>query len=92
MARLRSAKRQAALVIALADIADVWPLPRVTRALSRSPTRRSGGAAPSAAAAAASGRLSLAHPDDPERDSGLIVLGMGKLGGARAELFLAISI
>ena len=32
-------------------------------------------------AAAASGSLALADAADPERGSGLIVLGMGKLGG-----------
>ena len=31
--------------------------------------------------------LALPDPADPERHSGLIVLGMGKLGGGRAQLF-----
>ncbi|MGZ5961305.1 MAG: bifunctional [glutamine synthetase] adenylyltransferase/[glutamine synthetase]-adenylyl-L-tyrosine phosphorylase, partial [Rhizomicrobium sp.] len=34
MARLRIAKRRAALAIALADIAGIWPLESVTRALT----------------------------------------------------------
>jgi glutamate-ammonia-ligase adenylyltransferase len=81
MARLRAAKRRAALVIALADIAEIWPLARITAALSA--------LADAALAAAlrhlltgavASGQLALPYPDDPERDCGVIVLGMGKLG------------
>ena len=81
MARLRIAKRRAALVIALADIAEIWPLPRITGALSALAD-----AALKAAwrhlliGAAKIGQLSLAHPDDPERQCGVIVLGMGKLG------------
>ena len=81
MARLRGAKRRAALVIALADIAEIWPLPEITGALSALAD-----AALKAAwrhlllGAAKLGQLALAHPDDPERDCGVIVLGMGKLG------------
>jgi len=81
MARLRIAKRRAALMIAMADIAEIWPLERITGALS---------ALADAALKAAwrhllvgaqkQGQLALPHPDDPERDSGVIVLGMGKLG------------
>ena len=82
MKRLRIAKRRAALAIALADIASVWPLEKLTGALSDF-------AAATLAAACRhllrglhdGGRLPLARPDDPERDCGLIVLGMGKLGG-----------
>jgi len=81
MSELRVAKRRAALTIALADIAGLWPLERVTDALSslaetavalatRWLLRRAG----------ESGVLRLAHPDEPERDSGYIVLAMGKLG------------
>jgi [glutamine synthetase] adenylyltransferase / [glutamine synthetase]-adenylyl-L-tyrosine phosphorylase len=79
--RLRVAKRHAALVIGAADIANVWPLERVTGALSDF----------ACAALQAScrhllrklhdgGELVLPDPDDPELDSGLIILGMGKLG------------
>ena len=82
MKRLRIAKRRAALAIALADIASVWPLEKLTGALSDF-------AAATLAAACRhllrglhdGGRLPLPRPDDPERDCGLIVLGMGKLGG-----------
>ena len=81
MMRLRVAKRRAALAAAMADIASVWPLERVTGALSEFAE---------AALRAASRRLlldlhetrelALPNPDDPEDGSGLIVLGMGKLG------------
>ena len=79
--RLRVAKRRAAVTIGAADIANVWPLERVTGALSDF----------ACAALQAScrhllrklhdgGELTLPDPDDPELDSGLIILGMGKLG------------
>ena len=79
---LRVTRRQVALAVGLADIARVWNLESVTEALTsiaeeacslalrillRKLDRR--------------GALSLPYPDDPERDSGLIALGLGKLGG-----------
>jgi [glutamine synthetase] adenylyltransferase / [glutamine synthetase]-adenylyl-L-tyrosine phosphorylase len=79
--RLRAAKRRAALSIGMADIANVWPLEAVTGALSDF--------ACSALRASCrhllrqmhdNGALALPNPDDPEADSGLIILGMGKLG------------
>jgi Glutamine synthetase adenylyltransferase len=81
MAALRVAKRRAALLIALADIAGAWRLEQVTEALSdfaetacrhalRFLLRRE----------ADRGNLALKHPGDPERDSGVVVLGMGKFG------------
>jgi glutamate-ammonia-ligase adenylyltransferase len=81
MAGLRRGKRHASLTIALADIAGLWTLEQVTEALSvcaeialelaaRHLLRR----------AAASGVLRLQHPEEPERQSGLVILGMGKLG------------
>ena len=81
MRELRIAKRRCSLLVGLADIAGAWPLDRVCGALSEF-----AGAALSVAAAhllsttAAAGEFTLAHGDDPERGSGLIVLGMGKLG------------
>jgi [glutamine synthetase] adenylyltransferase / [glutamine synthetase]-adenylyl-L-tyrosine phosphorylase len=81
MAALRIARRRAALAIAIADIASAWPLESVTLALSRFAD-----AALDAAvrhllgAAAALGEIALADPSDPARASGVIVLGMGKLG------------
>ena len=81
MAALRVAKTRAALLIALADITGAWSLEQVTEALSAF-----AGQALSIVTAhllrqsAASGEIRLSHPDDPERDSGFIVLGLGKLG------------
>ena len=83
MAALRIAKRRAALTIALADIARLWPLERITAALSEI-------AAASLKLAvrhqlwlaAERGWLELAHPEAPERDSGFFCLALGKLGAA----------
>jgi glutamate-ammonia-ligase adenylyltransferase len=78
---LREAKRQVALVTALADIGGIWPLQRVTAALSDL-----AGAALTVStnhvlrAAHAKDRLKLPFPQDPARDCGFTVLGMGKLG------------
>jgi len=81
MRALRIAKRRAALLIAVADIAGWWPLEQVTRALS---------ALADAALRAAIGWLlldlhqkndiALPNPKAPMQQSGLVVLGLGKLG------------
>jgi [glutamine synthetase] adenylyltransferase / [glutamine synthetase]-adenylyl-L-tyrosine phosphorylase len=81
MQLLRRLKSEAALLIALCDIGGVWPVMRVTAALTEL-------AVASVRAAlgyvlrqeAARGRLSPPNPDRPEDDSGLIVLAMGKMG------------
>ncbi len=79
---LRVARRRAALTIALADIAGLWPLAQVTRALSDFADRAIGLAIDDQLRAlAANGAIELAYPDTPSRGSGLVVLGMGKLGG-----------
>jgi glutamate-ammonia-ligase adenylyltransferase len=81
MQALRVARRRAALVIALADIAGLWPLERVTGALSAFAD-----ACIDAAVfhllrrAAEAGDLNLPQPAEPARDSGLVILAMGKLG------------
>ncbi|MCH8926531.1 MAG: bifunctional [glutamine synthetase] adenylyltransferase/[glutamine synthetase]-adenylyl-L-tyrosine phosphorylase [Proteobacteria bacterium] len=81
MAGLRRARRQAALLVALADITGTWSVERVTEALSDFAD-----AALSAAlchllrCAAESGELALARPETPEWDCGYVVLAMGKLG------------
>jgi glutamate-ammonia-ligase adenylyltransferase len=82
MRALRLAKQESALLIALADIGGVWDLVGVTEALSQFAD-----AAVSCAfrfvlrQSAAAGRLVIA-PDnpDPEVDSGLVVLALGKHG------------
>ena len=82
MRRLRIAKRQAALVAGVAEIAGNWPLERQMAALSRLAEAALGAAVRHLLhAAAARGLVKLANPEDPEHGSGLIVLGMGKLGG-----------
>ena len=81
MASLRRMKSEAALLIALCDIGGVWPVMRVTAALTdlaiasvqsalRHVLRRE----------AARGRLLPPNFDSPEDNSGLIVLAMGKMG------------
>jgi len=79
---LRKAKKNAALCIALADIAGYWPLEKVTGALSEfADLAISTATAQALRTAAARGDLELSDPEHPEVDSGLVILGMGKLGG-----------
>jgi [glutamine synthetase] adenylyltransferase / [glutamine synthetase]-adenylyl-L-tyrosine phosphorylase len=81
MRSLRRMKSEAALLIALCDIGGVWPVMRVTEALT-------GLAVASVQAAlryllreaAVRGRISPPSLDRPEENSGLIVLAMGKMG------------
>ncbi len=81
MRELRIARRRVALTVALADLTGTWPLERATGALSDFADvalghtvahllRRAGG----------DGLITSASPDEPERDSGFIILAMGKLG------------
>ena len=78
---LRQAKRRLALAVAVADVANVWTLEQVTLALSDFADAALGAAlAYGLADAARRGTLRVADADDPARESGLIVLGMGKLG------------
>jgi glutamate-ammonia-ligase adenylyltransferase len=82
MGGLRRTRRRAALAVALADIGGAWDLEAVMGALTRHADvalrlavrhllRR----------AAERGAIALADEGDPGRESGLIVLAMGKLGG-----------
>lgn len=81
MAALRHAKAQAALMIALSDIAGVWPLENVTGGLTRFADSAVKGALRFALADAAR-RAGLPVPPAEEREtvSGLTVLAMGKYG------------
>jgi glutamate-ammonia-ligase adenylyltransferase len=80
-AALRRAKRQGALVIAAADVGGEWDLPQVTGAISRLACAALDRAAAHVLRAAHDrGRLHLPDPARPAHGSGLIVLGMGKLG------------
>jgi glutamate-ammonia-ligase adenylyltransferase len=81
MRRLRQAKRCAHLTIAIADIIEAWPLERVTGALSDFADAAVGAAiAFLLRQSHLAEELDLPHPEDPAKDSGLVVLGLGKLG------------
>jgi glutamate-ammonia-ligase adenylyltransferase len=81
MRELRQAKRDLSLAVAVADIANIWSVEQITCALSDFADKTlSCAASYTLRKAAASGAITLAHEDDPERDSGYIILGMGKLG------------
>ena len=82
MRRLRTAKRRIALLAAVAELAGSWSLEQQTGALSRFAEASLGAALRHLLREAArKGLVTLADPDQPERDSGFFVLGMGKLGG-----------
>jgi glutamate-ammonia-ligase adenylyltransferase len=81
MRLLRSMKSEAALLIALADIGGVWPIMRVTRALTDVADAAVGAAVRHLFADAARRKFFVpADPRHPERGSGYIVLAMGKMG------------
>jgi [glutamine synthetase] adenylyltransferase / [glutamine synthetase]-adenylyl-L-tyrosine phosphorylase len=78
---LRIARRRAALTIAIADIAEWWPLERVTGALSAFAEAALAATLRHLLSTAATAReIELPHPDLPERDCGFFALGLGKLG------------
>ncbi|WP_426957811.1 bifunctional [glutamine synthetase] adenylyltransferase/[glutamine synthetase]-adenylyl-L-tyrosine phosphorylase [Muricoccus radiodurans] len=85
-ALLRQAKRQAALVIAAADLSGEWGLDLVTGALSTlAETAVDLACAHLLREAAARGDIALPNggkrdPKSASKGSGLVVLGMGKLG------------
>ncbi len=82
MRRLRIAKRRVALAAALAEVAGAWSLEQQTAALSRFAEAALGAALRYLLREAArKGLIALPDADQPEQDSGLIVLGIGKLGG-----------
>ena len=79
---LRANRAEHALLVALADIGGVWPQSEVTAALSDF-AQASVVAATDALLlqAAAGGRFLPKDKDDPQKASGLVILGLGKLGG-----------
>jgi glutamate-ammonia-ligase adenylyltransferase len=78
---LRRTKRQIALTVALADIAGIWPLHRLTGSLSGFCDRALGAALDLLLRQAAqAGAVRLDDASAPAERSGLFVLGMGKLG------------
>jgi len=82
MRRLRVAKRRVALLAAVAELVRAWSLEQQMAALSRFADGALGAALRHLLRQAAStGLIDLPATDDPEGDTGLIVLGVGKLGG-----------
>ena len=81
MAGLRVARRRAALLIALTDLAGHWSLDQVTAALTRfADEALTAALAHLLRAAEARGELALEDPDRPVQDCGLVLLAMGKYG------------
>ena len=81
MTGLRLAKRRAALLIGIADMAGAWTLEQVTGALSDlAETTLELAAEHLLRALAAKGALVLPDPRVPLQGSGLIILAMGKFG------------
>jgi glutamate-ammonia-ligase adenylyltransferase len=80
MRRLRIARRRVALTVAVADIAGAWDLERQMQALTRFAEAALDAALRHLLKKAATDTLLPAEAAAPE-NSGLIVLGMGKLGG-----------
>ncbi|MCX5493105.1 bifunctional [glutamine synthetase] adenylyltransferase/[glutamine synthetase]-adenylyl-L-tyrosine phosphorylase [Kaistia dalseonensis] len=83
MSGLRRARREVALLVALADLGGVWSVEQVTAALTGfADVAVSAAVAFLLAEAHAAGTIRLPHPDEPARDCGWILLGMGKFGAA----------
>jgi [glutamine synthetase] adenylyltransferase / [glutamine synthetase]-adenylyl-L-tyrosine phosphorylase len=78
---LRRMKAEAALLIALADIGGIWPVARVTRALTDIAELALGAATNHLLRdAARRGKLLAGDKSRAEQGSGYIVLAMGKMG------------
>src|SRR5262245_13346284 len=81
MRLLRRMKAEAALLIALCDIGGVWPVMRVTAALTQVADAATGAAVRFALNDAfGRGTLVPIGPARPEQGCGLVVLAMGKMG------------
>src|SRR3982074_3208148 len=81
MQLLRRMKSEAALLIALCDIGGVWPVMRVTAALTDLAVASGQSALRHVLRKEAErGRITPANLDRPEDNSGLVVLAMGKMG------------
>ncbi|HUC19035.1 MAG TPA: bifunctional [glutamine synthetase] adenylyltransferase/[glutamine synthetase]-adenylyl-L-tyrosine phosphorylase [Acetobacteraceae bacterium] len=78
---LRQAKREVALATAIADVGGLWRLEQVTGALSDlAEAALSLAARHLLLALHRGGQIRLPDPAVPDRGSGFVVLGMGKLG------------
>ncbi|MBT5751667.1 MAG: bifunctional [glutamine synthetase] adenylyltransferase/[glutamine synthetase]-adenylyl-L-tyrosine phosphorylase, partial [Rhodospirillaceae bacterium] len=81
MTGLRRGKRQAALLIALADIANLWPVEKIIINLSIfAETTLKIALDHLLRQAAGRGDFTLKFPQTPARGTGLFIIGMGKLG------------
>jgi glutamate-ammonia-ligase adenylyltransferase len=82
MARLRRAKAELHLAAAIADLAQVWPLARVTGALtSFADASLAAAVALAARAAVERGEIETSDPDDPRGPlPGMAFIAMGKMG------------
>jgi glutamate-ammonia-ligase adenylyltransferase len=79
--QLRIAKRQISLTVGIADITEFWPLEKITRALSDFADRALQIATRHLIRDLANnGVIDVTSKDEPENDSGYIVLALGKLG------------
>ena len=79
---MRVARRRILFATALADISGVWNLQSVTGALTDlADSSCSLALRVLLTKLAGRGAFAPPHPSDPERESGLFVLGLGKLGG-----------
>ncbi len=82
MRALRERKAHCALLIALSDISGEWSLAEVTRALSLLAEDAVKAALRHLLLRAGErGELNIHDREHPERNTGIIILGMGKLGG-----------
>ncbi|MEQ8195372.1 MAG: bifunctional [glutamine synthetase] adenylyltransferase/[glutamine synthetase]-adenylyl-L-tyrosine phosphorylase [Rhodospirillales bacterium] len=77
---LRIAKRRLSLAVALADIAGAWPLEKVTQTLSDFADAALQASVRHLLRAADKSAIAVTDGDEPEKDSGYIVLALGKLG------------
>lgn len=79
--QLRMRRGQAALAIAMADIAGIWDIGQVTGALSRFAQNILQSTVDALLRAhAKAGELVLADPDNPSQSCGYVIIAMGKLG------------
>ena len=82
MASLRAIKAEAALLIALADIGNVWPVARITAGAHRHRRRNARRGGPPSPRRGRPRAASSCRPtrSNPDAASGYIVLAMGKMG------------
>jgi len=81
MRRLRCLKKHAALMIALGDLSQLFELATTTTYLSQLAESALGTVSRFLLRQAHErGQINLTHPQNPERDCGFVLLGLGKLG------------